>query len=102
LAVVLQMISYLYLYASLARIAFSKSVTRLCGTGWTRFAAIAGLISTVVGMVVAFVPSRQVDSVWQFELKMLVTCALFLGLAIALFVYYSRRQANVPVIAAEV
>jgi amino acid transporter len=102
LAVVLQMISYLYLYASLARIAFSKSATRLCGTGWTRFAAIAGLISTVVGMVVAFVPSRQVNSVWQFELKMLLTCALFLGLAIALFVYYSRRQATVPVIAAEV
>ncbi|MGI8960894.1 MAG: APC family permease [Bryobacteraceae bacterium] len=102
LAVVLQMISYLYLYAALARIAFSKSVARVCGTGWTRFAAIGGLISTSIGLVVAFVPSRQVDSVWQFELKMFLTCAVFLGLAVALFIYYSRRQTHAPVIAAEV
>jgi amino acid transporter len=102
LAVVLQMISYLYLYASLTKIAFSKSAARVCGTGWTRFAGIGGLISTTVGVVVAFVPSRQVDSVWQFELKMLATCVVFLGLAVALFVYYSRRQSRAPVIASGV
>jgi len=46
-----------------------------------------------VGGAVAFVPPRQVDSVWRFELKMVGNCAVFLGLAAALFWYYSRRRA---------
>jgi glutamate:GABA antiporter len=103
LAVVLQMISYLYLYAALVKIAFSKSARRgFYGRGHLRFAAVSGLITTSIGMIVAFVPPRHVDSVWQFELKMFCTCALFLGLAWALFAYYSRRQAHIPIVAAEV
>ena len=103
LAVVLQMISYLYLYAALAKIAFSKPAQqRLYGKGRLRFAAIAGLATTTIGMIVGFVPSRHVDSVLQFELKMFCTCALFLGLAGGLFAYYSRRQSNLPVFSAEV
>jgi hypothetical protein len=90
------MISYIYLYASLAKIAFSKSAAR--SSAWTRFATVGGLLTTVIGLVVAFVPSRQVGSVWKFELKMFLTCAVFLGLAVALFSYYSRRQAHAPAI----
>jgi hypothetical protein len=76
LSVVLQMISYLYLYATLAKVAFSKTA----GDGFLwkarlRFAAIGGLAATVVGGAVAFVPPRQVDSVWRFELKMVCNCA---------------------------
>jgi glutamate:GABA antiporter len=103
LAVVLQMISYLYLYAALLKIAFSKSAGQgFYGRGHLRFAAVSGLITTSIGMIVAFVPPRHVDSVWQFELKMFCTCALFLGLAWGLFAYYSRRQAHIPIAAAEV
>ncbi len=103
LAVVLQMISYLYLYGSLAKIAFSKS-SRQCfyGKGRLRFAAVAGLGTTTLGMIVGFVPSRHVDSVLLFELKMFCTCALFLALAGGLFAYYSRRQSRLPLVAAGV
>lgn len=91
LAVVLQMISYLYLYASLARVAFdSRAGQGFYGRARIRFASIAGLLATTVGMIVAFVPSRQVDSVWRFELKMFATCIAFLGLGAGLFFYYSR------------
>ncbi len=94
LSVVLQMISYLYLYATLGRVAFSKSAgDGFFSTSWLRFAAIGGLAATLVGGAVAFVPSRQIDSVWRFELKMVLTCALFFGLAGCLFWYYSRRRA---------
>jgi len=94
LSVVLQMISFLYLFATLARVAFSKSAGRgRFSRNWLRFAAIGGLAATVVGGAVAFVPSRQIDSIWRFELKMVLTCALFLGLAGGLFWYYSRRRA---------
>ncbi len=92
LAVVLQMISYLYLYASLARVAFGNTRgAGFYGKRRIRFAAVSGLVTTTLGMIVAFVPSRQVSSVWRFELKMFLTSAAFMGLAAGLFAYYSRR-----------
>ena len=102
LAVVLQMISYLYLYASLARIAFGKSP----GAGFyskvrIRFAALSGLITAGTGMIVAFVPSHSVDSVWRFEIKMILTCVLFLAFAAGLFFHYSRKQATPAAISVE-
>ena len=94
LSVVLQMISYLYMYATLARVAFSKKPRNgFFRTHWLRFAAVGGLAATVVGGAVAFVPSRQIDSIWRFELKMVLTCVLFFGLAGVLFWYYSRQRA---------
>jgi len=96
LAVVLQMFSYLYLYASLARVAFGPS-----GKASIRFAAVSGLLTTLIGTVVAFVPSRQVDSVWRFELKMFITCALFMAVAAGLFAYYSHRRPRVAAAAVE-
>jgi amino acid transporter len=102
LAVVLQMISYLYLYASLARVAFSNSAQKkFFSQTRTRFAAVSGLITTGIGMIVAFVPSHAVDSVWRFEVKMVVTCVAFLGLAVGLFLFYSRRRHVVPVLPLE-
>jgi len=93
LAVVLQMISYFYVYASLARVAFGKTAGAGFYTrGRIRFAAVSGLITTAVGTIVAFVPSHQVESVQRFEIKMFATCAIFLGIALALFFYYSRRK----------
>ncbi len=93
LAVVLQMLSYLYLYGSLAVVAFQRPFTPgFYGKTRIRLAAVSGLLTTIIGMVVAFVPSRQVESVWLFEVKMFVTCLVFLGLAGALFAYYSRRR----------
>jgi glutamate:GABA antiporter len=93
LAVVLQMISYFYVYASLARVAFGKTAgARFYSKRRIRFAAVSGLVTTAVGTIVAFVPSHQVESVRRFEIKMFATCTLFLGLALALFFYYSRRK----------
>ena len=93
LAVVVQMIAYLYVYASLARIAFGKtSGEGFYRKGTIRFAAVSGLLTTSTAAIVAFVPSREVASVWRFELKMLLSCAAFLILAVSLFLYYSRRK----------
>jgi len=95
LAVVLQMISYLYLYATLAKVAFSKNFgDGFYGKARLQFAAIGGLVATIVGGAVAFVPPRQVASVWVFELKMVCNCIGFMGIAAVLFWYYSRRRAG--------
>jgi hypothetical protein len=52
-------------------------------------------------MAVAFIPSRQVDSVWRFEVKMFTCCIALLGLAAALFVYYSRQRVPAAALAAQ-
>lgn len=101
LAVVLQMISYAYVYASLARIAFGKpNGNGILGRWKLQFGSVCGVAASAVGMFVAFIPSHQVASVWVFELKMLVSCALFLGLAAGLFFHYSRRKPVVGALAA--
>src|SRR5579864_6730741 len=91
LSVVLQMLSFLYLYATLLAVAIRG------GSGYFSrpriwMAALSGLTATTLGGIVAFVPSHQISSIWVFELKMFAGCALFLGLATFLFRYYSRRK----------
>ncbi len=61
-AVILQMIPFTYLFLTLSR---TDGVP-----GWARGAGMVGLVTTVVGLVVAFLPTSDVDDVWTFELKL--------------------------------
>jgi len=91
LAVVLQMLSYLYLFGALLWLVRKGEHLYLRRTKlW--FAAASGLAATTLGMIVAFIPSHQITSIWTFEAKMIVSCVLFLGLGGGLFWYYSRRR----------
>jgi glutamate:GABA antiporter len=101
LAVVLQMISYSYVYASLFRIAFSSRASSLPNKWRIRFAAVSGMLTTALGLVVAFIPSHQVESVWRFEIKMTACFVALLGLAAVLFSHYSRRRAVIPALSVE-
>jgi amino acid transporter len=101
LAVVLQMISYSYVYASLFRIAFSARSAASPNKWRIRFAAVSGTLTTALGLVVAFIPSHQVDSVWRFEIKMIACFVALLGLAAVLFFYYSRQRVGVVPVAVE-
>jgi amino acid transporter len=93
LAVALQMISYIYLFLSLLKRAFSKSSTpRYFRRPVLQLASVAGLSMAVLGFSMAFVPSRQISSIGSFELKMFLTLGFILALASGLFVYYSRLR----------
>jgi glutamate:GABA antiporter len=93
LAVALQMISYIYLFLSLLRRAFSKSSEpRYFRRPILKIAAIAGLLMATLGFAMAFVPSRQIASIGSFELKMFLTLGFILALASGLFFYYSRMR----------
>jgi amino acid transporter len=86
LAVVLQLVPYLYLHAALLRYSAKAAPAPLRYSKRTlRLAGLSGLLSTALGMVVAFVPSRQIESVLGFEMKMLLGCGTFLGLAAFFF-----------------
>jgi amino acid transporter len=94
LAVVLQLVPFLYMFGALLKLALRKAD----GTGVYRrstlFAAGAsGLLTTSLGMIVAFLPSKQIGSVWVFEVKMCVGTLFFLGLAAFFFFIFRRREA---------
>jgi glutamate:GABA antiporter len=92
LAVALQMTSYMYLFGSLVRRAFSSAYSPArFGRPTLRIASVAGLGITVLGFSTAFVPPGKLSSIWAFELKMVATLAVLLGTGAALFLYYSRR-----------
>jgi len=94
LAVLLQLVPFLYLYAALIRlVARTGFVSAFYNRGTLWAAGIAGFATTALGMAVAFVPpaTRQ-EPVWLFETKMLAGCAFFVGLAIFFFYVYSRRK----------
>jgi glutamate:GABA antiporter len=93
LAVALQMISYIYLFLALLKLAFSKSsAPRYFRRPVLQLAGIAGLLMSTLGFAMAFVPSRQIVSLASFELKMVLTLLAILGLASGLFAYYSRLR----------
>jgi glutamate:GABA antiporter len=93
LAVALQMISYIYLFLSLLKRAFSKSCQpRYFPRLVLQFASVSGVSLAALGFATAFVPSGQIASIGWFELKMFLTLGMFLGLASGLFFYYSRLR----------
>jgi len=61
-AVVIQMIPFTYLFLTLAQTAGIAAWAR--GAGWI------GFVTTCFGLVVAFLPTADVDNVWLFELKL--------------------------------
>jgi len=93
LAVALQMISYMYLFLSLLKRAFSKSAEpRYFRRPVLQLASVSGFCMAALGFAMAFVPSRQISSIGSFELKMFLTLGLILALASGLFIYYSRLR----------
>lgn len=101
LAVAVQMISYLYVYSCLIKLVFGKAQASVPNRGWSAFAAISGLATTALGLAVAFIPSHQVDSVWRFETKMVLSSGAFLGFAAILFAYRSRHREGVVTLPVE-
>ena len=96
LAVVLQLVPFLYLYGALIRIAMREDLgNAFYGRKTLWFAGISGFATTALGMIVAFVPpeGRQ-EATWLFETKMVVGCAFFLGLAGFFYFVYSRRKSR--------
>ena len=91
LAVVLQLIPFLYMYGALIRIAAGEVVLKGPYGRKTLWAAgISGFVTTAVGMCVAFVPPAD-EVAWIFELKMALGCIFIIGLGAFFFFIYARR-----------
>jgi len=94
LAVVLQLVPFLYVFLAILKIAwtsgfqkqqYSRSTLTVAGT--------SGLATTAVAMVVAFFPASQIQSVVGYEIWMVGGTLLFVGLAAFFFFVYGSRKA---------
>lgn len=93
LAVVLNLVPFLYIFAALIRLAvhdpegngyYSKPVLKLAG--------YCGFVVTSIGMILAFYPSPNIASKVTFEIKMWTGALLLIALAAFFFFVYGGRQ----------
>ena len=96
LAVVLQLIPFLYMFGALLKIAFhGKFVRGHYGRGTLVFAGVSGMLTTVLGIALAFFPAQQITSLLSYEIWMFGGTLGFIGLAaFFFFVYGSRKTAR--------
>jgi glutamate:GABA antiporter len=96
LAVVLQLVPFLYMFAALLKIAANPNFERGVYSKATLFVAGAsGLITTTLGIVLAFFPAQQIRSLLSYEMWMFGGTLFFIGLAVFFFYVYGRRLATV-------
>jgi hypothetical protein len=60
------------------------------------FAGASGLLTTILGIALAFFPAKQITSLWKYELKMVGFTVAFLGLAAFFFFVYGRLKSSPP------
>ncbi len=93
LAVVLQLVPFLYVFAALLRFAIRGDLSGgRYGRGTLIFAGLSGFVTTSLGIVLAFFPAKQITSVWKYEAKMFGFTLFFLALAAFFFFVYGRLK----------
>ncbi len=93
LAVVLQLIPFVYIFGALLKIAYTESpVTGRYSKGVLVLSGFSGMITTVLAIIVAFFPAQQITSLFLYEVWMFGGTALFVGLAAFFFFVYGRRK----------
>jgi glutamate:GABA antiporter len=93
LAVVLQLIPFLYMFGALLKIAVNPESGRgLYSKTTLSLAGGSGLVTTTLGIVLAFFPAAQIKSLRSYEAWMFGGTAFFIGLAVFFFYVYGRRK----------
>ena len=94
LAVVLQLIPFLYMFGALLKIAFDEKFVRgHYGKGTLVFAGASGMVTTILGIALAFFPAQQIKSLVRYEFWMFGGTLVFIGMAAFFFFVYGSRKA---------
>jgi len=93
LAVVLQLVPFLYMFGALLKFAATEPSARgLYGKGTLFSAGLSGLLTTMLGIALVFFPAQQITSLWLYEIWMFGGTLFFVGLAAFFFFVYGRRK----------
>jgi glutamate:GABA antiporter len=94
LAVVLQLIPFIYAFGALVKFAMTEPTPRGQYGRTTMFlAGLSGFLTTTLGILLVFFPAQQITSLWRYELWMIGGTIFFIGLAAFFFFVYGRRKA---------
>jgi amino acid transporter len=93
LAVVLQLVPFLYVFAALLRFAFTEADAKgRYSKGVLILSGGSGFLTTILGIVLAFSPAKQITSIWRYEITMIGLTVFFIALAAFFFFVYGRRK----------
>ncbi|HEY7354057.1 MAG TPA: APC family permease [Terriglobales bacterium] len=92
LAVVLQLVPFLYMFAALVKFGWKRDLRGRYGRGTLLFCGIAGFVTTFLGTALVFFPAQQIVSVFSYEVWMVGGTVFFLALAAFFFFVYGRRK----------
>jgi hypothetical protein len=93
LAVVLNLIPFVYMFGALVKFAVAEPVSKGQHSRSTMFlAGSSGFLTTILGIALVFFPAQQITSLWRYELWMFGGTLFFIGLAAFFFFVYGRRK----------
>jgi amino acid transporter len=97
LAVVLQLVPFVYVFGALVKFAVTESVPRGRYGRTTMFlAGTSGFLTTILGIALVFFPAQQITSLWAYEIWMVGGTLFFIGLAAFFFFVYGRSKEPHP------
>ncbi|HTU34476.1 MAG TPA: hypothetical protein VMF66_11805, partial [Candidatus Acidoferrum sp.] len=97
LAVVLQLVPFIYMFGALVKFAVTESTPIGQYSRLTMFlAGSSGLLTTILGIALVFFPAQQITSLWQYEAWMFGGTLFFVGLAAFFYFVYGRRKMVSP------
>lgn len=92
LAVVLQLVPFLYMFAALVRFGWMREDGGRYSRGTLLISGVAGFVTTTLGIALVFFPAQQIASVFSYELWMVGGTAFFIALAAFFFFVYGRKK----------
>jgi glutamate:GABA antiporter len=100
LAVVLQLIPFLYMFGALLKLALAPDFQQVrYGKVKLILAGASGLVTTALGIGLAFFPAQQITSLFSYEVWMWGGTVLFIGAAAFFFLVYGRRKTALKAVA---
>jgi glutamate:GABA antiporter len=93
LAVVLQLVPFIYAFGALVKFAVTEPTPKGQYSRTTMFlAGLSGLLTTILGIGLVFFPAQQITSLWSYELWMVGGTLFFISLAAFFFFVYGRKK----------
>jgi len=98
LAVVLQLVPFVYMFGALVKFAVTEREPKgQYGRGAMFAAGLSGLLTTILGIALVFFPAQQISSLFWYEVWMVGMTLFAVGLAAFFFYVYGRRKAVRPI-----
>jgi glutamate:GABA antiporter len=94
LAVVLQLVPYIYVFAAILKFALRPDGAGVYSRRVLLAAGASGLLTSVLGISLQYFPPQLVTSLGVYELEMVLGTIFFLGLAVYFFFVYGRNRVS--------